>query len=207
MNVSIMKKIAFAALLSLGFAGTASATYMPVGAQTNVAVSNVVNGGWTQCYVSTMATPIGNSAELVLNACTGDLLMMAGRVTGSSTLLVLAAALRSDTIINTGTTSKTHLANGAEWYYSPNWSWGFTAAGDTVTNGSCDYSSGSAALCLHTASYYGGYRINNLMGLNDSSGYEKIFYTASSTPVPEPTSIALLGLGMLGLFAARKNKA
>lgn len=201
-----MKKIVLAAVLSLGFAGTASATYMPVGAQTNVAVSTVLDGGWTQCYVSTMATQIGNSAQLVLNACTGDLLMMAGRVTGSSTLLVLAAALRADTIVDTGRTSITHVANGTNWYYSPNWSWGFTALGDTVSNNECDVSDSPVAMCLHTVAA-GGYRINNITGLNGSTAYEKIFFTASSTPVPEPTSIALLGLGMLGLFAARKNKA
>lgn len=92
---------------------------------------------------------IGDSAENVLNVCSGDYLMMAGRETGSNSFLSLAAALFSDTIIDTGTTSNTHLANGSNWWFSSNWSWGFTAANDTVTNSQCDTSNTQQA-CVCT---------------------------------------------------------
>ncbi|MES2535169.1 MAG: PEP-CTERM sorting domain-containing protein [Pseudomonadota bacterium] len=205
-----MKKLLIALITAFGFVCSAHALYLPSGPQTNVSLSTVLEGGWTQCYAQTMSVGIGSQAQNVLTGCNGDFLMMAGRQTGSDSFLVLAAADLDETIFNTGATSITHLANGSNWWFSNNWSWGFTAANDTVSNFSCDTSNSPTSMCLHTLDNVGGYRINSLTGLNGSADYEKVFFMASNadvSAVPEPTSIALLGLGLLGFAAARRKSA
>lgn len=201
-----MKKIILASLLTVGMTGAASAMYMPVGPQTNVSLATVLSGGWTQCYVSKFSTFIGTAAQQVLDVCSGDFLMMAGRQTGSTSFLTLAAADRDDAIFHTGKNSTTHFANGSNWYFAANWSWGYTAVGDTVTNSECDTSNSPLSMCLHTINKAGGYRINNLVGLNSSNAYEKVFFVANAARVPEPASWLLFGLALAGLAAARGRR-
>lgn len=206
MKKNLLSVFALAMSLLVGNAALASPVYLPSGAQSNVALSTITGGGWTQCYAATMNVFIGNSAENVLNVCSGDYLMMAGRATGADTFLALAAALRADAIVDTGHTSVTHNANGAEWYYSPNWSWGFTAAGDTVSNNECDTSVSPLSMCLHTVNGAGGYRINEIVSFG--TNYEKVFFQAAAGgDVPEPGSVALVGAALLGLAAMRKRKS
>ncbi|MCC0008814.1 MAG: hypothetical protein H6876_11925, partial [Hyphomicrobiaceae bacterium] len=167
--------LVFAALFVALPSQVAAQSYAPVGPQTNVPVSTVTGGGWTECFKQTFN---GNGHTLVasvLSACSGTELMMACRLTGSSTLTLLAQASKSDVTVDTGTGNTTHNANGVEWYFNDNYSWGFANGGDTVTRNSCDTQSTNANLrmCIHTHDFgVGGWRCGSATGLNNSPTYE-----------------------------------
>lgn len=209
----MLKKLAisaFAVLATLTTTAQASTFYDPFGPQQNVAISTVLSGGWTQCYSGTMSQSIGYNAEAVLSNCSGQYLMMAGRQTGSDNLLLLAETTFADATFNTGSGSQnTHNSNGSDWYFANDWSWGFTLAGAGVSLNQCDTNAGSDSMCLHTLNGVGGYRIGNIMGLNSSTAYEKLFFVSNGaiTDVPEPATVALVGLGLLGFAVSRRRSA
>ncbi|WP_439643834.1 PEP-CTERM sorting domain-containing protein [Gemmatimonas sp.] len=195
-------KTAFAALALVAvFSSSAQAQYNPFGVQQNVAVSTVTGGGWTQCYSATMAEWIGFNAENVLNACTQNEIMMSGRVRGSSTLLLLAAGNRAAVTTNTSASNNgiTNTVNGADWYFAPNWPWGFAQLGGSVNKFECDTNAGDQRMCLHTLAV-GGFRIGSVEDPTLSTDYEKVFYQGSgATAVPEPSSVALMASGLIAL--------
>lgn len=199
-----------AALLALA-APAQAADYLPVGPQTDVALSTVTSGGWTLCHSATMATPFGTSAASTLAGCSGDRLMLAGRVTGSDTLLVLAQALKADALFDTGASNNGvfHTANGSDWFYADSWSWGFKTIGSSYTKLQCGASPPEPSMCIHTSATAGGYGINQFYGLNYTGGFEKLVFSfTGNTPgaVPEPGTWLLMVLGFGAIGNAMRSK-
>jgi hypothetical protein len=213
-----MFKTAFAVIgLTLAAAPAAAASYLPVGPQTNVAVATLTGGGWTQCLSESYGT-YGTSISGTLAGCTGSRLLLAGRETGSSTILLLAQALREDVLLDTGTgTNATHLANGSQWYFNQSYSWGFANGGDSTFRTSCDASgvfdsntSGNdLRLCWHTGggALQGGWRVGANAFLNGSTAYERQIYSFNGVPEASTWAMLIVGFGMVGFGLRRRSTA
>jgi hypothetical protein len=210
------------AALGLMFASGAMAapSYAPSGPQTNVAMSTVTSGGWTNCFSEPFGT-YGTSIASAVSGCSGDLLMMAAAPNGDTNFQLLAWAPKADVMYETFGGNVTHNANGSEWYFNGSWSWGFAPGGSTVSLSSCDTTASTSfggvngttpqRMCWHTDgdALSGGWRVGANDFLNyEPTGYTKYLLTASSVAaVPEPETYAMLlaGLGVLGFMGKRRK--
>lgn len=208
--------------LSTG-AALAAPAYAPTsGPQLGVAYSTVTSGGWTECFSGDYGGS-GIAVSSAISACTGDLLMMAGTRTGSNDIQLLAWASKAD-VLTTTAPNTVHNANNVDWYFN-GLSWGFAPQGFGISQNSADTNSapgwsdlgdgGNTRLSWHTGgdgsvagtSINGGWRVGNNTSLNSNpSGFTRYLFTADSAAVPEPASLALVGLGLLAAGAARKRR-
>ena len=95
--------------------------------------------------------------------------------------LLLAAAPRGDVTFPAGTGDTTHNANGVEWYYDDDYSWGFAEGGESVDRNSCDTQDGTypeRRICWHTDANFldGGWRCGTEKSLNSSLTWERFIY-------------------------------
>lgn len=91
-----------------------------------------------------------------------------------------AMGLRADVLYDCGNdVSCTHNANGVEWYYSTNYSWGFVTGGASVDRQSCDKATGTTELrlCWQTDGKRGG-RCGNNLGFT-SDVFRRLIYHAN----------------------------
>ncbi len=108
----------------------------------------------------------------MLAACPGDHLMLGCKANINSNVMIAAAeAPRADVLFDVGQANDgRHNANGTDWYYSPEYSWGFAPEGVGVSRNSCDTNNvrPEERLCWHTRnqSMNGGWRCGSRTGLN-----------------------------------------
>jgi hypothetical protein len=196
-------------------ATSAQASFVPVGIQTDVTMTQVQNWGWTVCYQDN-----GNGGVAVsdlFSTCNGAYLMFADSLFGSDDYEILAAAKREDVLLDTGDSrvGSSHTANGAEWYYSANWSMGYAELGSTVDRYSCDINLAGwngithQGSCWHSWSdgIQWGWGYNKGAGYNGTQTRTILMANSADGTVPEPGTFALLGLGLLGLGVAGKRRA
>lgn len=214
-----MKKLTLAAMLILSF--NVNAAIIPVGVHNDVAISKVTaDWGWSLCYQGTYASRI--SIDQLFSSCTGDYVMLASEFNGSGILDVMAAGLFSDVTTYTALNT-THQANDVNWYFNSS-SMGFAGLGDTINQLSADINGSSWAgtpendrLSWHTSGssnssptfIEGGWRSGTHVGLNSSTTWSRLVFTANASPtaVPAPSTLAVLGLGLMLLTGFRRRKA
>jgi hypothetical protein len=184
-------------LLALSGASAQAASYYPSGPQENVPRSTVSNSGWSICYAGDYSDHV--ALPVILAACSGPYLMMAGTPVGSPDYQLLAAAPRADVLHEAGTVPDgSLLSNGTKWYFNNNHSWGFGPNGDTINRVACDYNSGiqtnpSKHLCWHTSAnaLSVGYRTG---GVTDDASYARLVLQASgiaaAVGAPDPVVFA-----------------
>jgi hypothetical protein len=160
--------------------GDACPAFTFSGVAQNLPEANLV--GWTQCWTDTYDQS-GQPVADILAACPGSQLLMGCKPVGSNTLTLAANAPRADVLFECGTDATcVHPANGAGWYFSDSYSWGFVAEGLTPNRSSCDYNDGSQVspelrMCWHTgsATINTGYRCGD-NSLNFDASWVRVIY-------------------------------
>jgi hypothetical protein len=151
------------------------------GIQHNLDVSDLA--GWSECYrdyYDNSSTPMTD----IKAACASSQLIVACKESGSSMLTVAAQGAFDDVFFETGTGNVGHVANGVEWYYDDNYSWGYVEPGDGMSRNSCDTDSGvypENRVCFHTGggNINSGYRCGSNTGLNGATSHERVVYSAN----------------------------
>lgn len=203
-----------ASAIALLSTGAAHAAYLPAGVQTNVTKEQVTEWGWTVCYQD-QGSSLRN-IDSVLSGCSGRYMMLADATFGSDSYAILAAAARSDVLLDVGDAQEaSHAANGAQWYFSRDWSWGYSELGNTVRRFSCDTNLAgwndvprTTGSCWHTDAGM----LTNGWGFNDGNTFRfsqnRYILVADQldapADVPEPASLAILAAGVAGLVGARR---
>jgi hypothetical protein len=137
------------------------AMYWASGPQMNL--NSSILRGWSLCYNDTYDVQLnGLPLTNILNQCNQSKLLMAcGSIYTPNIYSVAAVGLRQDVVsVGAYDLAHTHAANGLQWYFSTNISWGFASDTDSISGSWCDtdVTNPSHRLCWHTVPGYDGYR-------------------------------------------------
>ncbi|WP_440875199.1 PEP-CTERM sorting domain-containing protein [Thalassotalea sp. PLHSN55] len=208
-----MKNIIKSSLfLVLSFIGLqANAGLIPSGIQTNVD-KNTVNNTWNWSECASFPSFMTVDFTSTIAGCSGDHLAMAIYQDGSDDYAIFAGAAYNDVLLETDAGS--HVANGVQWYFNADsfpWSWGFTEVGATTNRNNCDVNllfNNNLGMCWHTGvnAVSGGWAFNNGSFNYLDSSFTRVLLTTNASSVPEPSSLLIFALGIIGLASRRFAK-
>ena len=124
--------------------------------------------GWSQCYQGLYNDPLyGSRLTNILTQCVRSKLFLAcGLLSSSNIYSTGAMASRQDVLYNCSTNVNcSRVSNDVQWYFSPNYSWGFANQSVLIHRSWCDDETTFpvSRLCWHTFPGYDGYRCGSTL--------------------------------------------
>jgi hypothetical protein len=206
MNTKFLKAALVSVVLSVS--GFANAGLIPFGIQTDIDTSTLTNNGWSLNFQSDWGSLAAHDYEMFAGIALDEYVFI-GALDRNTSNIALGAAVRLSDLLNYTTGNNTNNHNGASWYFRNGSAMGFAAIGETVNLYSADISNDDGSLSklswhMHDWST-AGFRVGNMFD-NNSENFEKVVFRASATDVPEPSTLAIFALGMIGLASRRFKK-
>lgn len=145
----------------------------------NITISEVIDQGYTVIYNYTYSHA-STSFELnqIYKMCKTNTIICAGGSLINSNILLLLSCGNCKSILKEANINITLLDNGAYWYFTRNYGFGF-APNSTILLSTCDKfdTSNKLRLCWHLDQNLGGWRLGSLVWfLNTNNNFSKYLF-------------------------------